>query len=787
MTRKSLAAALLSSALLAEEVVAGRLLSVLTWYSLGYLALSLGLLGMTAGALAVHLRPRWFVTPLGPAIAASLAAVAVASGALWLVRTHLALDIQHPARGVATIAEVAAVIALPFAGGGAALAWLLATAERPGTLYAADLAGAAAGALLAGPLIAWLGAPRALVATALALALAASLLGGRRLAVAALPAALALVWPGALDLRWAKDRTLDPARPPLLQGWTSFAHARAEEHRDLPPFYWAALAGAPEEPVRQAFIRIDGEAGTAAYAFSEPRRDLRFLESDVTFAPFVLRPPERVLVLGSGAGRDLLSANLAGARTVQGVEINGLLVRWLQGPLGELSPVLRLPGVSVAVGDGRAFAASTEKRYDLVVASLVDTWASTGAGALSLTENALYTEEAWTLFLDRLTDRGVLAFARWFDPSRPLEMARLVALAASVLRRQGVDRPRAHVAVVTRGQVAVVLLSRTELSPAERDRLRAFCAAGGARLAEEPLLLEVLEAGASRLEELSAREGVDLRAPTDDRPFFFLQVPPSALLSTAARERLGSGAGLFHGNVLALFAVGVAFAVSTALAALALLGPLAGRVGALRSIPPGRRAALLGYFALLGAGFMLFEIASAERLHTLLGTPTWAVALTLGPLALGAGLGAALSEVRPVRPRRAALLGAVLLSAAAASGGVVDAALLLPLAVRAVLTSCALFCISVPLGTLLPAGLRAARAGAIPWCWGVNGLASVGASGGAVLISVTWGISRALLAAAAAYALAALLAPRGPGDEGQGRRALARPGARAAGAPARPW
>jgi len=755
MTR-TLAAALLSAAMLAQEVVAGRLLSVITWYSLGYLALSLGLLGMTGGALLVHLRPGF--GQRGAALAAAGAALAVVTGALWLTRAHLELDLDHPLRAAGQIAAVAATIALPFAGAGAALTALLAAADRPGALYAADLAGAAAGAVLAGPLIAALGAPRALVATAAALALAAVALGGRRFTVSVVPAAVALAWPGALDLHWAKDRPLD-ARPPLLEGWTSFAYVRAEEHRDLPPFYWAALEGAQEAPVHQAFIRIDGEAGTAAYAFSDPRRDLRFLADDVTFAPFALRPPERVLVLGSGAGRDLASAHLAGARSVQGVEINGLLVRWLNGPLGGLSPVLRLPGVSVATGDGRAFAARTGEQYDLILASLVDTWASTGAGALSLTESSLYTEEAWALFLRRLSDRGVLAFSRWFEPREPLEIARLLALAAGALRRAGVEQPRDHVMVLVRDRVAVLLASRSAFTAEERERLRAF-RDRGASIADQPLLAEVLGADPPGLESLSRREGVDLRSPTDDRPFFFLQVPPAALLSSGARARfLGTGAGLLHGNVLALFAVGVAFAVSMALAVLALALPLLSRVGALRAIPTGRRAALLGYFALLGAGFMLFEIASAERLHAMLGTPTWAVALALAPLTLGAGLGSALSEALPLRPRRAALLRAALLGVAAASGEAVEVVLALPLAARVALTTGTLLLISIPLGVLLPAGLRAARAEAIPWCWGVSGLTSVCASGGAVLLSVVWGISRAFLAAAAAYVLAAALAP----------------------------
>src|SRR5262245_32483129 len=185
-------------------------------------------------------------------------------------------------------------------------------------------------------------------------------------------------------------------------------------------------------------MRIDGAAGTPIYSFQDARRDLAFLRHDVTYAPFAVRPPGRVLVLGVGGGRDLLAAHLAGATAVQGAEINGLLVDWLRGVAARRSPVLALPGVAVEVEDARAFAARSSQQYDLVLASLVDTWPPTGAGALSLTEHSRYTREAWTLFLRRLSDRGVLAFSRWYTPAEPMEVARLAELGRAALADVGV-------------------------------------------------------------------------------------------------------------------------------------------------------------------------------------------------------------------------------------------------------------------------------------------------------------------------------------------------------------
>ena len=73
-------------------------------------------------------------------------------------------------------------------------------------------------------------------------------------------------------------------------------------------------------------------------------------------------------------------------------------------------------------------------RYDVIQASLVDTWAATAAGAYTLTENSLYTAEAFGEYLDHLTDDGVLTITRWvFDGLR------LVSLAQEACAARGLD------------------------------------------------------------------------------------------------------------------------------------------------------------------------------------------------------------------------------------------------------------------------------------------------------------------------------------------------------------
>ena len=144
----------------------------------------------------------------------------------------------------------------------------------------------------------------------------------------------------------------------------------------------------------------------------------------------------RALVIGPGGGRDLLSALVFGASSVDGVEINPIIANdVMRGAFREYSGgIYEQPAVHIHVEDGRSFVRRSTERYDVIQASLVDTWAATAAGAYTLTENSLYTVEAFDDYLDHLTDRGVLSISRWvFDGLR------LVSLAQEACARHGLN------------------------------------------------------------------------------------------------------------------------------------------------------------------------------------------------------------------------------------------------------------------------------------------------------------------------------------------------------------
>src|SRR6185295_2081447 len=162
------------------------------------------------------------------------------------------------------------------------------------------------------------------------------------------------------------------------------------------------------------------------------------------------------LVIGPGGGRDLLSALVFGASHVDGVEINPIIARdvMLDRFRTYSGGIYADPRVSVYVDDGRSFIRRASSRYDVIQASLVDTWAATAAGAYTLTENSLYTAEAFGEYIDHLNPDGFLTITRWvFDGLR------LVSLAQEACASRGMDAAR-HLAIVRHDRVATFLLKK---------------------------------------------------------------------------------------------------------------------------------------------------------------------------------------------------------------------------------------------------------------------------------------------------------------------------------------
>lgn len=553
-----------------------------------------------------------------------------------------------------------------------------------------------------------------------------------------------------LRLRWVRGQ--EAARP-LYEDWNSFSHRTVHGNRNSPskPFGWGLSPAVPDDLVRQLFLTIDGTAGTVLTEFDGDLGRLEYLKYDVTNIVHYLRPDGRVLIVGAGGGRDVLSALAFGQSSVVAVEVNQGILSLVNSEFGDFTGHLdRQPGVEFVSDEARSYLERSAEAFDVVQMSLVDTWAATSAGAFVLTESALYTVDAWETVLRRLTHNGVFSVSRYYVPTQPSEVGGLLRLATAALDRLGVEAPRQHmILVVSVAEAAAggppgigtLLLKRSPFSIEEVSRIRTlseqmdFKFELGPGVSSDNADLELVAAGASPLDMI----------PTDDRPFFF---------NTA---RMSDYFNPEH----PIFVLTALLLIIVVLVALCILLPLllANRDGVGQALP------LVAYFGAVGAGFMLVEVALLQRFIVFLGHPVYALSVLLFGL-LGAGGGGSFST-RTVAQSS---------SVNSTSRGLALLVLLIGVVVFVnlqwfqgwstagrILVALTVIC---PLGLLMgrpvPLGLKIANAqspAATPWMWGINGATSVLASVIGILIAMNAGISAVLWMGAASY-LAAILALR---------------------------
>ena len=386
--------------------------------------------------------------------------------------------------------------------------------------------------------------------------------------------------------------------------------------------------------------------------FDGTAASIDFLKYDLVNLAYHLPNIESAAVIGVGGGRDVLAAHLFGVKAITGVELNRIFIDLhLRDPFYSLFSNLRaVPGLTLHVDDARSWFAATDRSFDLIQMSMIDTWAATSAGAFTLSENGLYTLEGWRAFMRRLTDRGVFTVSRWYNPGDVNESGRMIALAVGTMIDAGAVEPRRHVFVATGGNIATLVLARTPLTLAQLTALRDATARLGFEVLVDPdreprsEVLRGLMAATDRdrLDRVAGSAWLDLTVPTDERPFFFNQlrlrnIP--AVLPLLMRNEIGYG--VFRGNLVASIALVLVVIVAAIAVLCTIVLPLR---HATRNAPPGLIPAGTTYFALIGTGFMFAEISLLQYFGVFLGHPIYAMSVCLFSLILSAGLGSLVSD-----------------------------------------------------------------------------------------------------------------------------------------------
>lgn len=678
------------------ELTLTRIFSIVLWYDYAFMAISVAFFGLGIGSFFVHVQKNKIKGSdkeggkeeqqplLIRKIIQSAIAFAISLPIFVVVVGHLPSDTAY-------IYIYYLASSIPFFFAGVSIAWIFfAMPKQINKLYLVDLAGAASATLLLDPLMQKLGAESVLVFISIVV-VGPSVLAffvlvrnniqdvkitspsssqeavTRRIKVSSIYLTIGCatllilnaIFPSILAIppgvtKGLHQQLANQSVDHLFTWWNSFS--RIDVTR--PNYNTDNISG---KPVEAATIIIDADAVTPVLRWRGSLSDIQWVKNYMDYLPYRIQNnnTNNTLVIGGGGGEDVLVGLAAGAKNVTAVELNPLVVSSAR-QFGSLSGNLYdRNDVSLFVDDGRRFISSTDAKYDVITIKLVDSWAAQLAGAYALTENYLYTVEAFKQYFAHLNDNnGMLVMVRWNT-----ELPRLIPLVVESIKQQSgksdeeigkqmivvEDRPGLYFGSDAAHTLypVLVMVKNTPFTGLQVDLVKKTAQENGAEIIMLPNFyikppFDRLLPGAKSGQNLegsssSSKDGNNpaaissnnslsktttavlsiMKPPTDDSPFYFAKEPVPRQMITLLITVLGISGVL--GSLLAIYS----------------------KRNPTKKGPASRFYLVFAVF--IGLGFMFLEITFIQKFLLLLGTPIMALTVILFSILLSSGIGAYLS------------------------------------------------------------------------------------------------------------------------------------------------
>ena len=777
---------LLSLATLLLELALTRVLSVSLWYHFGFLVISTALLGFGASgvilALWTGLRERTSLD-LGLGVCALAFAVCVVLS-FWLMQRipfdPFSVAVDH--RQFYFMPIYFLLVAFPFFCSGLAISLLLTRGSREiNRLYGYDLLGAGLGCALVALVIPRFGGTGSVLLAAFVGALSAMCFAWPARRALAVTASLVSAILLAASFRGERvipihvsANKLGRSMSPIYSAWNTLSLVQVVEF--------------PAEGKEPSLRRMLIDSGTAATGIADLRPDVRTVLAEhpdqvgeESMIAYVGKPNPKILIIGSGGGEQVLEGLKAHASSITAIEINSIINDIVAVRMNDYwGNLYHQPEVRLVTDEGRSFVRRSQEKYDAIISVHTISNAAIASGALSLAENYVLTREAFEDYLDHLTPDGTIFFTR-----PEFQIPRLFSTAREAFTQRGMGPIGNHVlAFSTAGMgqmpgrlsfAAGFLLKKSEFRPEELGEIRRILTADAASSGDVSSLKILYSpdqrqtdslysriVGAPDLEQVFRTSDSQLAPATDDKPFFnqhtrWSRIRWNTVVDLFSQKQPMGARLALEDRPIAEVTLLVLLLQSVVVAGLSILLPLA--LLDRRSLPTEGRWSWFAYFAALGLGFIMVEIALLQRSLLFLGQPIYTYAVVLAGLLTFTGMGSYAagnwSAKLPGALQRA-LLATVIV--------VLAMAVITPLVFRACLgfglfsrITIALLLVA-PLGFVLgmpfPLGLRLAmqRSSALgSWAWGVNGFFTVIGTVLALMLGMMIGFRMVLLLACACY------------------------------------
>ncbi len=718
------------------EVLLTRIFSALLWYHFAFIAISSALLGWGLGAYILTLLKKKYYLFISTSILFSLS-----------ILLFLFIVTSIPANfSVLPLFFIFSVIPFLFGGMNLSLAFHL-YGNFSGKLYFSDLAGASIGALSVPILLIFVN-PESMVLLASLIPLIASLFFlGYSKKKALLSYILIFFIAGIFFLNISFNFvSISPGPTKAL-----YQHLEQDKNLHIVKTEWNSFSRVDlVEGYGDNFlgnIYIDTFAWTYIIPWNENGMD--YVKDWFRYLPFHVKPESKVLVIGSGGGTDVSLALASGSGDITAVEINPTVVEYVRSYGKKAGNIYDNPKVNINIDEGRNYVSRSNEKFDIIELGFVDTSSAIVSGGLVISENYLYTVEAFKDYFNHLEDDGILAFVRY-----EIDIPRLLTISKTALEeigvKEGIDK---HILVISQTDVSqiepflgnqmVFIIKKSPFKIEEIDKIKSIIDGKWKPVimpynnVEEPY--DQFLSNKMSLSEFESRFEINIFPVRDNNPFYFAYYKPIGIPINFLQILF---VPLLIGVLLLVFI----------------------KIIKLKEI--NFKKVYLFYFASLGIGFMLLEIPILQKFILLLGRPIFTFSVILFSLLLSTSIGSLASNFFESKriPRFIIISSLAVIVIATIYLLSLDQIIrfLLPFSLewRILSTFILLFPLGFFAGIPFPSGIRLLKndGGNIPVAWGINGVTSVFGSVLATVIGVAVGFHIALIISMFAYSIVILSA-----------------------------
>ena len=780
---------ILSSAVLHLEMVQMRIFSFSLWHHLAYLVITIAMLGFGAAGTLAAIFPTQFAGPNYPRIVVSGSVIfAISTLLAFLFTANARLDtfqLLTPSgvqfSQLLLLFGYYAIFTIPFMAAGCVIsAVFMKYSQRSYGMYFVNLTGSSLGIVLFTWAISRYGGERSLFIGSILAVIAAGCFSAAAKSWKLLCTTIILI--AVLCFTgWKYSAFWEPVPAPskaygmyldtlsdfrrVYSRWNPISRIDVIASNEcMLPWWEKDKTYSPHMA-----LTIDGDATTWLWHFDRHSEAVCDIRDELYSSAYHTKHQPDVLIIGVGGGNDIRTALHYGAKRIVCAEINPLIIDVISSEFSDfVDNIAYMPGVEIHAAEGRSFIRRTQDQFDIIQMSGVDTWSGLSSGAYVLSENYLYTINAFKDYYSRLNPDGILAVSRWgFDP--PREMLRMVAVGADAFEESGIANPWDHILVLSSEYFCSTLFKKSPWTQKEialytwylkdHDKFQIKYSPGMNQ--DNPFcnLMNAYEQGTKAAFFESYL--YDIRPVYDNSPFFFDYYKwsqlPNQIFSSGTGGQIGANWPIAMVLLLAMLFQ------SAILTGLFIFYPLNRFRNAGLHLPEA--PSFISYFVCLGIGYIFVEIVFMQKLVLYLGHPLYSISVVLAGLLFFSGLGSLSALVMPYR--KIAFLPVVLLSLAIC---IVTSYFIFPIVIRnslaapfinrIIITILLIAPTSFLMGIPFPAGLKLAGSrmiNLVPWAWGANGGASVLGSIVAILAAMNLGFTAVLFLAALSYIFALIL------------------------------